>query len=112
MLKIEDLEVGYNGLKVLFDISLHVEKGEVITIIGSNGGGKTTLLKSISGLLRPTKGRIQFFDQDIINMPAHKRVSLGISYLPCEREVFPYMTILENLELGCFYGKGRQKKKK
>lgn len=100
MLRIRNLESGYGNLKVLRRITMHVEPGEIVTIIGANGAGKTTLLNSISGLLRNTNGKILFDKQDILRVPAEKIVSKGCSLVPEGRQVFAAMSVKENLILG------------
>jgi len=102
MLRVESLNCGYGRLQVLWDVSLQVDEGEIISVVGANGAGKSTLLHAISGLLRPTRGRIIFQDQDITRMPSFKRVKLGISQVPEGRCLFPSMMVLENLELGAY----------
>lgn len=100
MLKIKNLEAGYGSLKVLRKVTMHVARGEIVTIIGANGAGKTTLLNSISGLLKGKKGEIVFDGRDILRLPAEKIVSLGCSLVPEGRQVFSTMTVVENLLLG------------
>ncbi len=100
MLKIRNLEVGYGKLKVLRRISLHVDPGEIVTIIGANGAGKTTMLNTISGLLRPWAGEITFNKEDISKARAEQIVFMGCSLVPEGRQVFSTMTVHENLLLG------------
>ena len=102
MLKIQNISVLYGDITALRDVSMEVEEGELITVIGANGAGKTTLLKMISGLLKPRKGKIIFKDLDITQYPADRIVRLGISHCPEERRLFPKMTVLENLEMGAY----------
>lgn len=100
MLRIRNLETGYGKLKVLRRITMHVDAGEIVTIIGANGAGKTTLLNSISGLLRNRAGEIVLDKQDICRLPAEKIVARGCSLVPEGRQVFATMSVKENLVLG------------
>ena len=102
LLQVENLNVYYGAIHALQGISFHVEKGEIVTLIGANGAGKSTTLKTICGLLRPRAGTVRFRDQDITRMPAHKIVSLGISQVPEGRKIFAPLTVRENLEMGAF----------
>ncbi|NOX20926.1 MAG: ABC transporter ATP-binding protein [Nitrospirae bacterium] len=100
MLRIRNIEAGYGSIRVLRKVSLHVNPGEIVTIIGANGAGKTTLLKAVSGLLKTTSGEIRFKGNDITNIPAERLVSLGCVLVPEGRQVFSTMTVKENLMLG------------
>ena len=100
MLKIRNLEAGYGKLKVLKNISMHVMKGEIVTIIGANGAGKTTLLSTVSGLLKATSGEILFEDKNIRSVPAQKIPALGCVMVPEGRQVFASLSVEENLILG------------
>ncbi|MBI4685422.1 MAG: ABC transporter ATP-binding protein [Nitrospirae bacterium] len=100
MIKIKNLETGYGKLKVLRRISMHVNPGEIVTIIGANGAGKTTLLNTISGIVRTRAGEIIFDRQNIAKFPPEKIVLMGCSLVPEGRQVFPTMTVKENLLLG------------
>ncbi len=102
MLHVADLDVSYSHLQVLWGVSLEVERGEVVTLIGSNGAGKTTLVSALFGLVPASKGRIAFDGQDITRMPPFDIVRLGLSLVPEKRELFPRMSVRENLELGAF----------
>lgn len=102
MLKIEGLNVYYGAIHALCDVSLHVEEGEIVSIIGSNGAGKSTLLRTISGLIRPKMGSITFKGEDLTSMPADQIVRQGISQAPEGRRIFTNMSVLENLQLGAF----------
>ena len=102
MLEVKDLEVYYGLIKVLKGISFEVNEGEVIALIGANGAGKTTILHTITGLLRPKVGEVMFEGQDITKVPAHKIVSLGMAHVPEGRRVFAQLTVYENLKLGAF----------
>ncbi len=103
MLEIEDLYVGYyKDLNILQGVSLSVRDGEITAVLGPNGVGKSTLLKSIYGFVKPQDGQIRLQGQDILSTPAHHLVDLGVSYIPQQQSVFPYMTVEENLELGAW----------
>ncbi len=110
MLRIKNLESGYGSLKVLRKITMHVNSGEIVTIIGANGAGKSTLLKTISGLLRPRNGEILFNKQEVRSYPTERRVFLGCSLVPEGRQVFAPMTVRENLVLGAFVQHRRNQK--
>jgi len=110
MLEIEKMNVSYGDLRALWDVSLRVEKEEVVALIGANGAGKTTIFKAISGLLKPTAGGIVFEGAAMEKTPIHKRVEMGISLVPEGRGLFPGMSILENLEMGAFIDRGRRSK--
>lgn len=100
MLKVENINVAYGSVKILWDVSFTLDEGEIITIIGPNGAGKTTLVKTIMGLVRSSEGTIEFLDQNIHNEPTYKIVKDGIALVPEGRELFPNMTVLENLLMG------------
>ena len=106
-LEIKDLRVFYGKIEAIKGISVTVNQGEIVTLIGANGAGKTTTLKTISGLRPVSSGSIIFDGQDISNVPAHKRVELGLSQSPEGRGIFPGMTVLENLEIGKYFRKER-----
>jgi len=109
VLKVEKLCSGYGELKILDNVSIEVGKKEAVAIIGSNGAGKTTLLKTLAGLIIPWEGKIIYNGVEITRTPPYERVKLGISYVPCEKSIFPYMTVLENLEMGCYNRRAREK---
>ena len=102
MLEVRDLHTYYGHIHALKGISLEVEQGEVVTLIGSNGAGKSTTLKTISGLLNPRQGSVSLNGQRISGLPAHKVAALGVAQSPEGRRVFPRMTVRENLEMGAF----------
>ncbi len=102
LLEVRNLSVFYSGLQVLWDVSLSVSSGEIVTILGANGAGKTTLVQSIFGLVRERKGQVFFRDRDITGVPAYDVVKQGLSLVPEKRELFPKMTVIENLEIGGF----------
>ena len=107
-LEIKDLRVHYGKIEAIKGVSVVVNQGEIVTLIGANGAGKTTILKTISGLRPISSGSITFDGEDINKIPAHKRVDLGISQVPEGRGIFPGMTVLENLEMGKFTRKDRK----
>ena len=102
MLRVEDINVYYGAIHAIKGISLDVPDGEIVALIGSNGAGKSTTLRTISGLMRPKKGRIMYDGEDITGVPAHKIVGKGLCQVPEGRHVFANMTVLENLELGAY----------
>ncbi len=107
-LEIKDLRVFYGKIEAIKGISVTVNQGEIVTLIGANGAGKTTMLKTISGLRPVTSGQILFDGQDISKVPPHERVAMGISQAPEGRGIFPGMTVLENLEIGKYFRKERK----
>ena len=102
MLEINDINVYYGAIHAIKGVSLTVNEGEIVTLIGANGAGKSTTLRTISGLLKPKTGSINFLGKDIAGMPANKIVREGISQVPEGRRIFAEMTVMENLELGAF----------
>ena len=102
MLEIKDINVYYGAIHAIKGISLEVNEGEIVTLIGANGAGKSTTLRTISGLLKPKTGEINFLGKNIAGMAAHKIVREGISQVPEGRRIFAEMTVMENLELGAF----------
>ena len=102
MLKVNGINVFYGNVQALFDVSIEVGDNEIVSIIGANGAGKTTLMKTIMGINRPAKGDITYNGEIISNLKAHLVVGRGIVYIPEGREVFPQMSVLENLEMGAF----------
>jgi branched-chain amino acid transport system ATP-binding protein len=102
MLEVDNIECRYGKINVLHGVSLNVEQGEFVTLIGANGAGKSTTLKAISGLLSPVAGRITFEGEDITKASPRRILEMGIAHCPEGRRVFPYMTVQENLELGCY----------
>jgi len=102
MLEISDLSVNYGGIKALQQVSLRVEKGEIVTLIGANGAGKTTTLKTISRLLTAKTGRIIYQGQDITHLPPHEIVKRGIAHSPEGRRILARQTVLTNLQLGAY----------
>ncbi len=104
-LEVKGLSSGYGEVQILWDISFSVEKGKLTAVIGPNGAGKTTLLRSIMGLVKPWKGSILLDGEDITYLPPHKKVEKGLVLIPEGRQIFPEMTVLENLEMGAFTSK-------
>ena len=102
MLKVTGLKVAYGGIQAVKGVSFEVQEGELVSLIGANGAGKTTTLKAIMGLLARTQGSVVFDGQEIVAMPGHKRVGLGICQAPEGRGVFPGMTVEENLAMGAY----------
>lgn len=102
MLRVEDINVYYGAIHAIKGISLDVPDGEIVALIGSNGAGKSTTLRTISGLMKPKTGRILYDGDDITGMPAHKIVGMGLCQVPEGRHVFANMTVMENLELGAY----------
>ena len=112
MLTLQDVNVFYGAIHALRDVSLTVNQGEVVTLIGANGAGKSTTLRAITGLLTPRSGRITFEGQDVTGLPAHRLVARGISMSPEGRGVFANLTVLENLEMGAYLTKDSASVKK
>ena len=107
MLTVNDINVFYGAIHAIKGVSLEVNEGEIVTLSGANGAGKSTILRTISGLLKPKTGSIQFVGQEIAGMPAHEIVKTGISQVPEGRRIFAEMSVLENLELGAFTRKDK-----
>jgi branched-chain amino acid transport system ATP-binding protein len=110
MLEISDLQVFYGNIHALKGISVHIDAGEIVTLIGANGAGKSTTLNAVSGLIRPRSGSIVYQGADLTSIPAHKVVTLGLSQSPEGRKIFPRMTVRENLEMGAFSRPGKDLK--
>ena len=102
LLKVENLHVAYGAIRALQGISFQINEGEVVTLIGANGAGKSTTLRTISGLLRPIEGDIQFKGRSITRTPAERIVKMGVSQVPEGRQIFSRLTVRENLEMGAF----------
>ena len=102
MLEIKDLYVSYGMMEVLHGISLKVEDEELVSVIGPNGAGKSTLIKTVMGLVKPTSGQILYNGEDITKIPAHKRASMGIGYVPEGRRVFGKLSVEDNLKMGAY----------
>ncbi len=102
MLKIENLKVNYGGIEAVKGISFDIKQGEIVTLIGANGAGKSTTLRTISSLVKPASGSINFLGNDITGIPAHQIVKAGITLCPEGRHIFPDMTVLENIKIGAY----------
>ncbi len=102
MLRIENISAGYGDLKVLFEVSLHVNKGEIVSLVGSNGAGKTTLLRIISGFVPVSAGSIYFEDKNLLLEKTSARANLGIAHIPQGRGILGKLSVIENLELGAY----------
>ena len=102
LLRIDSLSAGYGDFQALFDLSLSLDEGESLAIIGANGAGKTTLLRAISGLIPAMSGSIQFAGEDLLALPAHKRVNAGVAMVPEGRLLFPSLSVRENLQVGAY----------
>lgn len=107
ILTVSDLYAGYDGIPVVFGVSLEVAPGELVAIVGSNGAGKTTTMRTICGLNRPLQGAIRFEGVDISKMPAHRTLQLGISYVPEGRRLFAKLSVEQNLALGAYTEKSK-----
>jgi branched-chain amino acid transport system ATP-binding protein len=107
MLTVENLEVSYGDVRALDGVSLEVAEGAIVAIVGANGAGKTTLIRTIAGMLRPARGRIRLRENDIAGLPSHRVCNLGIGQVAEGRQVFPTLTVLENLEMGAMLPRAR-----
>jgi branched-chain amino acid transport system ATP-binding protein len=107
MLTVENLEVSYGDVRALNGVSLEVPEGAIVAIVGANGAGKTTLIRTIAGMLRPAKGRIMLRDESIGGLESHRVCNLGIGQVAEGRQVFPTLTVLENLEMGAMLPRAR-----
>jgi branched-chain amino acid transport system ATP-binding protein len=105
MLRVESVDVVFGELQVLWDIEFEVREGEIVALVGANAAGKTTTLKTVAGLVRPTQGRVLFESKSLCHLAPHHIVSEGICLIPEGRRLFPEMTVLENLELGAYGSK-------
>ena len=108
MFEVKEIDVFYGDAQALYGLSLQVREGEVVTLVGANGAGKTTTLRAISGLLPVARGEIAFEGRTLLGVPAHRRAELGIALVPEGRELWPQLTVRENLELGA-YGKAARR---
>ena len=102
MLRIDNLDFSYGDLQVLWGLSLQVNQGEIVTVLGANGAGKSTTLRNVSRLVRPSSGTITFDGHDLVKLESHQVVELGVIQVPEGRRIFPEMTVLENLRMGSF----------
>ena len=103
MLKVSHIDVHYGKVQALWDVSFNVEKREIVSLVGANGAGKSTLLKTLSGILHPSKGAIEFNGNLIQHLPPHQIFGYQIVHVPEGRKLFPYMTVMENLQMGSYY---------
>jgi branched-chain amino acid transport system ATP-binding protein len=110
MLEVKNIDVFYGDAQALWDVSFKVEKGEIVAIVGGNGAGKTTTLRTISGLLHPTSGTIEFFGERIDESPPHVIIGKGIAHIPEGRELFPFLTVLENLKVGSYIKEAKSRR--
>ena len=111
LLAMDDVRASYGDFQALFNITLEIRAGEIVTLIGANGAGKTTTLRVISGLLHSQHGQLQFEGQDISKLPPHEIVMRGVSHVPEGRQLFPHMSVQENLALGAYIGRVRPRLK-
>ena len=107
MLDVKGIDAGYGDVQVLFALSLQVNKGEIVTLLGSNGAGKTTTLRCITGVVPPSRGEVLFKGESLLRVAASDRARLGIALVPEGRELWPQLTVRENLELGAYHGSAR-----
>lgn len=107
LLNVENIEVSYGLIKAIKGVSFHVDEGEIVALIGSNGAGKTTALRAVSGLMEPNTGKIEFAGKDVTKYPAHKIVALGMSQVPEGRRIFQQLKVKDNLTLGAFTRKSK-----
>jgi branched-chain amino acid transport system ATP-binding protein len=110
MLEVHDIDVYYGDAQALHGVSLSVDKGEVVTLVGSNGAGKTTTLRAIAGTKAIARGELLFEGDSLLTVPAHQRPGLGIALVPEGRELWPQLTVLENLQLGAFSPQARKQR--
>ncbi len=109
MLKLSNLNVCYGAIHAIHDVSLEVKDGEIVSLIGANGAGKTTILRSITGLHQAKSGSVEYNGQDLLKTLPSRIVTLGVAHVPEGRHVFPAMTVEENLEMGAYMGKDRER---
>jgi branched-chain amino acid transport system ATP-binding protein len=110
MLEVSNIDVSYGDLQVLWDVSFQVNEGEIVALVGANGAGKSTTIKTVSGLLRPSSGSIRFLDQHLDQVPAHKIIEHGIAQVPEGRRLFPEMSVRENLIMGALAPRAKAKR--
>ena len=108
MLTLENVDVYYGRVQALHGLSIHVDRGEIVTLIGANGAGKSTTLRTISGLLRARAGSITFDGKDLREMPSHDIVALGLSHVPEGRRIFTNLSVMENLEMGAYLNRDKK----
>ena len=112
MLKVDHVSAGYGDLKVLYDVSLEVNRGEVVALVGANGAGKTTLLHIVSGFVPVTSGAVTFLGQDLLKAKPHERAELGIAHIPQGRGILTTLTVEENLIMGAYTKRSRSHQRK
>ena len=108
MLEVRDIHCAYDGVPVVHGVSIDVAEGEIVAILGANGAGKSTTMRTISGLMHPTSGTVKFMGDDITHLSASQTIKKGLCYVPEGRHLFSKLTVRENLELGAFAVKDRQ----
>lgn len=108
LLQVDNIEVYYGVIKALKGVSFEVNKGEIVALIGANGAGKTTILHTVTGLLKPKTGKISFKGNDITKVPAHKIVTMGMAHVPEGRRIFSQLSVLDNIKLGAFTRKDKE----
>ena len=111
MLQVHNVDAGYGDIQVLWDVSFHVKAKEFVVLVGANGAGKTTIMKTITSLISPTRGKIRFGSQDLNTLPPYRMTDIGIAHVPEGRQLFPEMTVRENLELGSLAPMARARRK-
>ncbi len=111
ILEAQHLSSGYGELQILWDVSIALQQGRLTTVVGSNGAGKTTMLRTIMGLIKPWSGKVVFDGQDVTHLPPHKKAEMGLILIPEGRQLFTEMTVLENLEMGASPARARPKMK-
>jgi branched-chain amino acid transport system ATP-binding protein len=110
MLEVSNIDVSYGDLQVLWDVSFQVNEGEIVALVGANGAGKSTTIKTVSGLLKPSRGSIRFLDQNLDRVPAHRIIDCGIAQVPEGRRLFPEMSVRENLIMGSLVPRAKAKR--
>jgi branched-chain amino acid transport system ATP-binding protein len=110
MLQVDNIDVYYGDVQALWDVTFEVKEGEIVSLVGPNGAGKTTTLNTISGLLRPRKGKIALQGQDLAKIPDYRMINLGIAHVPEARRLFPEMTVVENLDMGSLTPEAKAKR--
>jgi branched-chain amino acid transport system ATP-binding protein len=112
MLELKGINAGYGEVQIIWDVSMTIDEGDIVALVGANGAGKSTLIKSIAGLIPVRSGSILFDQHPIQNMPVHRIITYGLALVPEGRRLFPYMTVQENLELGAYVEKRRERLRK
>lgn len=112
VLKVENVDLGYGALQVVFDVSLEVRKGELIGLVGGNGSGKSTILRSVSGMIKPWKGKILFKGEEISGLEPHQMAERGLAHVPMGRQLFPNLTVKDNILLGSYLPRLRANREK